>query len=34
MIDCCKQNQDGKFEMLSREEILQKAWEALEIPEM
>lgn len=34
MIDCCKQNQDGKFEMLSREEILQKAWEALEIPKM
>ena len=34
MIDCCKQNQDGKFEMLSREEILQKAWEALGIPEL
>jgi len=34
MIDCCKQNQDGKFEMLSREEILQKAWDALGIPEL
>ena len=32
LIDCCKQNKDGKYEMLSREEILEKAWEALEIP--
>lgn len=29
MIDCCKQNEDGKYEMLSREEITEKAWEAL-----
>ena len=34
MIDCCKQNDDGKYEMLSREEILEKAWEALEIPKL
>ena len=34
MIDCCKQNEEGKYEMLSREEILEKAWEALEIPKM
>ena len=34
MIDCCKQNQEGKYEMLSREEILQKAWDALGIPEV
>ena len=33
MIDCCKKNKEGKYEMLSREEILEKAWEALEIPE-
>lgn len=29
MVDCCKQNEDGKYEMLSREEITEKAWEAL-----
>ena len=34
MIDCCKLNDEGKYEMLSREEILNKAWEALDIPEM
>jgi dTMP kinase len=34
MIDCCKQNEEGKYEMLSREEILEKAWEALEIPKV
>jgi dTMP kinase len=33
MIDCCKQNEDGSYEMLTREEITEKAWEALEIPE-
>ena len=33
MIDCCKQNKDGKYEMLTREEILEKAWLALEIPD-
>ena len=32
MIDCCKQNEDGSYEMLTREEITEKAWEALEIP--
>lgn len=34
MIDCCRKNSDGKYEMLSREEIVEKAWQALEIPEM
>jgi dTMP kinase len=34
MIDCCRLNENGKYEMLSREEILEKAWEALEIPKM
>jgi thymidylate kinase len=34
LIDCCKKNENGIYEMLSREEILEKAWEALEIPEM
>lgn len=29
LIDCCKQNENGKYEMLSREEITEKAWEAL-----
>ena len=29
MIDCCKLNEEGKYEMLSREEITEKAWEAL-----
>lgn len=29
MVDCCKQNEDGKYEMLSREEITEKAWKAL-----
>ena len=33
MIDCCKQNEDGSYEMLTREEITEKAWEALEIPD-
>lgn len=33
LIDCCKQKDDGTYEMLSREEILEKAWEALEIPD-
>lgn len=33
-IDCCRLNEEGKYEMLSREEILEKAWKALEIPEM
>lgn len=34
MIDCCRKNSEGKYEMLTREEIVEKAWEALEIPEM
>ena len=25
MVDCCKQNEDGKYEMLSREEITEKS---------
>lgn len=29
LVDCCKQNENGKYEMLSREEITEKAWEAL-----
>lgn len=29
MIDCCRLNEEGKYEMLSREEITEKAWEAL-----
>lgn len=33
LIDCCKQNEDGSYEMLTREEITEKAWEALELPE-
>jgi dTMP kinase len=33
MIDCCKLNDEGKYEMLTREEILEKAWLALEIPD-
>lgn len=33
MIDCCKQNEDGSYEMLTREEITEKAWGALEIPD-
>ena len=33
MIDCCKQNEDGSYEMLTREEITEKAWEALGIPD-
>lgn len=33
MIDCYKQNEDGSYEMLTREEITEKAWEALEIPD-
>ena len=33
MIDCCKLNKEGKYEMLTREEILEKAWSALEIPD-
>lgn len=32
-IDCCVKNEKGEYEMLSREEILEKAWLALEIPE-
>ena len=31
MIDCCKQNENGEYEMLTREEIVEKAWEALGI---
>lgn len=31
MIDCCKLNEDGKYEMLTREEILEKAWKALDM---
>lgn len=34
LIDCCRMNDEGKYEMLTREEILEKAWEALEIPNM
>ena len=34
MIDCCKQNENGEYEMLTREEITEKAWKALDIPEM
>ena len=33
MIDCCKQNEDGSYEMLTREEITEKAWKALGIPD-
>ena len=33
MIDCCKQNDDGSYEMLTREEITEKAWKALGIPD-
>ena len=31
MIDCCRLNEDGKYEMLTREEILEKAWKALDM---
>ena len=34
MIDCCKKNENGEYEMLTREEITEKAWKALDIPEM
>lgn len=32
-IDCCKKNSENEYEMLTREEILEKAWEALGIPD-
>lgn len=32
-IDCCKKNSEDEYEMLTREEILEKAWEALGIPD-
>ena len=29
LIDCCRLNSDGKYEMLTREEITEKVWERL-----
>lgn len=29
LIDCCKLNDEGKYEMLSREEITEKVWDKL-----
>lgn len=29
LIDCCKLNKEGKYEMLTREEITEKVWERL-----
>ena len=29
LIDCCKLNDEGKYEMLSREEITEKVWEII-----
>lgn len=29
LIDCCRLNEEGKYEMLSREEITEKVWERL-----
>ena len=34
LIDCCKLNEEGKYEMLSREEILEKVWSMIKPKDM